>query len=199
VHFERFTMTDVKFQAELTETRKEVQRLKERMFLGTPTVHKDLSLISLVPKCSGKDSTVTLEEFFASIEASARIGRWEQIDQIQTAALRLTGSARVFYQSCIELHEEGTTWQAFKDAFKRRYKDTHTDQYHFTKLQTARQGRNESPQEFADRCRSLAQKVMGKSDDPPNSARSSREHGPHAFGKLYFRTQRKFWPPGQIR
>jgi hypothetical protein len=150
VHFEHFTMTDVKFQAELTETRKEVQRLKERMSLGAPTVHKDLSLISLVPKWSGQDSTVTLEEFFASIEASVRIGRWEQSDQIQIAALRLTGRAKVFYQSCTELHEEGTTWQAFKDTFKRRYKDTHTDQYHFKKLQSARQGRSETLQEFAD-------------------------------------------------
>ena len=57
---------------------------------------------------------VTLEEFFESIEASARIGRWEQIDQIQIATLRLTGSARVFYQSCAELHVEGTTWQLLK-------------------------------------------------------------------------------------
>ena len=80
--------------------------------------------------------------------------------------MRLTGPAKVFYQSCTELHKEGTTWQAFKGAFKQRYKDTHTDQYHFTKLQTVRQGRNESPQEFPDGCRSLAQKVMGKSDDP---------------------------------
>jgi hypothetical protein len=30
------------------------------------------------------------------------------------------------------------------------------------KLQTARQGKNESPQEFADRCRGLSQKVMCK-------------------------------------
>ena len=73
-------MADAKFQAELSETRNEV-RLKKRMSLGAPTVHKDLSLISLVPKWSGQDSTVTLEEFFESIEASARIGRWEQIDQ----------------------------------------------------------------------------------------------------------------------
>ena len=159
-------MVDAKFQAELSETRNEVQRLKERMSLGAPTVHKDLSLISLVPKWSGQDFTVTLEEFFESIEASSRIGRWEQIDQIQIAALRLTGSARVFYQSLLSY----TKKQAFKNAFKRRYKDTHTDQYHFTKLQTARQGRNESTQEFADRCRSLAQKVMGKSDDPEISA-----------------------------
>jgi len=34
------------------------------------------------------------------------------------------------------------------------------------KLKTARQGRNKSPQEFADRCRRLAQKIMGKTDDP---------------------------------
>ena len=159
-------MTDARFQAELSETKSEVQRLKQRMSLGAPTVHKDLSLISLVPKWSGLDSAVTLEEFFTSIEASAKIGCWELNDQLQIAALRLTDPAKIIYQSCTELQEEGTTWQAFKNAFKRLYKDTHTDQYHFTKLQTARQGRNESPQEFADRCRSLAQKVMGKSDDP---------------------------------
>jgi len=44
--------------------------------------------------------------------------------------------------------------------------DVHTDQYHFTKLLTARQGKNESPQQFADRCKNLAQKVMIKSADP---------------------------------
>jgi len=34
------------------------------------------------------------------------------------------------------------------------------------KLQTARQGKNESPQEFADRYRGLSQKVMCQVDDP---------------------------------
>ena len=33
-------------------------------------------------------------------------------------------------------------------------------------LQTARQRRNEWPQEFADRCRALAQKLVCKVDDP---------------------------------
>jgi len=90
-------MADAKFQTELTETRSEVQRLKERMSLGAPTVHKELSLISLVQKWSGLDSAVTLEAFFASIEASAKIGHWEQIDQLQIAALSLTCPAKVFY------------------------------------------------------------------------------------------------------
>ena len=42
----------------------------------------------------------------------------------------------------------------------------HTNQYHFMRLQTARQAKNEGPQEFADRCRALAQKVMCKDSDP---------------------------------
>jgi hypothetical protein len=161
-----FTMTDACWQAEFLETKNELQRLKECMSMGTPTVHKGLSLISVIPKWSGSDSTVTLKEFFASIESSARIGNWQDNDQREIAVLRLTGSAKLFYQGCTKLHEAGVTWQTFKVAFRHRYKDVHMDQYHFTRLQTARQRKNESPQEFADRCRTLAQKVMVKVDDP---------------------------------
>jgi hypothetical protein len=34
------------------------------------------------------------------------------------------------------------------------------------RLQTARQGRNETPQEFSDRCRALSQKILCKVDNP---------------------------------
>ena len=34
------------------------------------------------------------------------------------------------------------------------------------KLQTARQGTNETPQEFEDRCRAVSQKIICKVDDP---------------------------------
>ena len=34
------------------------------------------------------------------------------------------------------------------------------------RLQTARQGRNESPQDFADRCRAFSQKLACKTDHP---------------------------------
>ena len=39
-----------RLQAELTQTRLELQQLKERMEIGAVTVHKDLSLVSLIPK-----------------------------------------------------------------------------------------------------------------------------------------------------
>ena len=54
----------------------------------------------------------------------------------------------------------------FKSVLSQRFKDTHTDQQHFMQLQTARQKKNESPQQFADRYRALSQKIMCKTSDP---------------------------------
>jgi len=136
------------------------------MYAPTPTVHKDLSLIALVPKWSGSESTVTLEEFFSSIEASARIGRWEEKDQVEIAILKLADSAKTFYQGCAELRAVEVTWSRFKSVFRQRFRDVHTDQFHYMKLHTARQNRGECPQDFADRCRALAQKIVCKVDDP---------------------------------
>ena len=114
---------------------------------------------------------------FDSIESSAQIGRWDEIDRLRIATLRLTDAEKMFYNGCTELHEENANWEDFKSAFRRRFRDIHSDQY-FIKLQTARQGRNESPQEFADRYRGLAQKIMGKTDDPV-ARRVHRENAEH--------------------
>ena len=70
-------MDGAKLQAELPETKAELNRLKESLTVATPVVHKDLSLVSLVPKWSGSDSSISLEEFFSSIESACRMGRWK--------------------------------------------------------------------------------------------------------------------------
>ena len=53
-----------------------------------------------------------------------------------------------------------------KMAFKKRFRGVRTEQFHFSQLQMARQKKDESPQEFADRCRSLAHKTVPQVDDP---------------------------------
>jgi len=159
-------MADAKLQAELEQSKAEIVRLRERTSMGLPTVHKDLSLISLIPKWSGSESAVPLEEFLASVDSVARIGNWDQRDCLEIAALKLADPAKSFHNTCLELHAEGMTWKKFKEVFRHRFRDVHTDQYHFMRLQTARQAKNEGPQEFADRCRALAQKVMCKDSDP---------------------------------
>jgi hypothetical protein len=84
-------MAHAQLQRKLDELKLEIQRL--RMSLGAPTVHKDLSLISLIPKWSGSGSSNSLEEFISILEASAQIGRWEAKDMLEIAALKLQGSA----------------------------------------------------------------------------------------------------------
>jgi hypothetical protein len=67
--------TEARLKLELSEAQSEIQRLRDQLNTAPrPTVHKDLSLVSLVPKCSGSESAISLEEFFSSIESSAKIG-----------------------------------------------------------------------------------------------------------------------------
>jgi len=72
-------MAEARINAELVENKAELQRLRDRVSIEIPTVHKDLSLISLVPKWSGSETAVCLEEFFSRIEGSARVGNWETL------------------------------------------------------------------------------------------------------------------------
>jgi len=73
------------------------------MSLAAPTVHKNLSHISPVPWWSGLESTNSLEEFISTLEGSTRICRLEEKKTVKIEALKLEGSARVFYQGCTEL------------------------------------------------------------------------------------------------
>ena len=94
------------------------------------------------------------------------MGRWQDRDNFEIAVLKLTDSAKMFYEGCAELHAQDASWKTFKRVFRQRYRDVHNDQYHYIRLQNAKQGKNESSQDFADRCRALAQKIICKIDDP---------------------------------
>ena len=76
----------------------------------------------------------SIRGIFSSIEGSAEIGRWQRSDKIRIEALKLTGAARIFYNGCPELHTEDVTWDSFKNALSQRFKDTHSDQFHFMQL-----------------------------------------------------------------
>jgi len=49
----------------------EISNLRAQVSSGRPTAPKDLSLISLIPKWSGTQKSVSVKEFFESVESSA--------------------------------------------------------------------------------------------------------------------------------
>jgi hypothetical protein len=62
-----------------------------------------MSLISLIPKWSGSETAVPLEEFISSLEGAVRVGRWQECDTLEVAPLKITDSAKIFYNGCPEL------------------------------------------------------------------------------------------------
>ena len=144
----------------------EVRNLRAQVSSGRPTTAKDLSLVSLISKWSGTEKSVSVEEFFESVESSARIGYWSDPNKIQISILKISEVAKAFFNSSPELQKADIIWEDFKAKFLHRFRDVRNYQYHFMRLQTARQKRAETPQEFLDRCRLLAMKTVPKVDDP---------------------------------
>jgi len=87
---------EAKLKQELAEFKAELDKLREQMLSGMQTVHKDLSLISLVPKWSGAENATPLE-FLASVDRAALIGRWQDADCFNIVVLRLADPAKAFY------------------------------------------------------------------------------------------------------
>jgi hypothetical protein len=122
-----FNMAKACLQVEMAETKAKIQWLRERVSIGTPTVHKDLSLIFLVPKLSGSETTILLDKFFSSIEGSVRVGNWENVGKVLAAVLKLTDATKQFYNRRLELHLADVTWHKFKSVLRHRFQDIHKD------------------------------------------------------------------------
>jgi hypothetical protein len=129
-------MQEPSLQAQLADSKGEVARLRDRLSLGVLTVHKDFSLVSLVPRWTGTESANPLEEFIGS---ARELDRWTSSDCVRVSILKLTGPTRSFYNTRSELHTIDATWNKFKRAFRQRFRDARTNQFHFLRLQTARQ------------------------------------------------------------
>jgi hypothetical protein len=159
-------MAEAQLRQQIESLQAELGNLRTQVVPGRQIVAKDLSLVSQIPKWTGTQRSISLEEFLEVIENTAVVGNWSDADKLQIAILKLEESARIFYRGNVELRSKDTTWEKFKAQFRKRFRDVRTDQYHFIQLQSARQKREETPQEFADRCRALAQKTVKKVEDP---------------------------------
>ena len=77
---------------------------------------------------------------------------------MRIATLKLTDVVRAFYNGTLELYYQKIAWAVYKTAFQNRFREVRTEQFHFSQLQMSRQKKDESPQQFAVRCRSLERK-----------------------------------------
>jgi hypothetical protein len=126
---------------------------------------KDVSLVAGLKEWTGDSKGKTVQEYFAQIETFAKVSHWTEQDMALIAKSKLQGLALQFLNGKEELQKDSCTYRAIKRAFIDRFTDKLPDQYHYTQLQDAIQGKNESAEVFGDRCRKLCQKTIRKVDN----------------------------------
>jgi len=120
------------------------------------TATKDMWVANLVEPRKGDSDSIPVIEFFESINEAAEMGRLSPKDKVRLARLKLRGAARTFYSAQPQLRVDDISYKDFRTAFVNRFKDKHTDQYHYARVQNASQEKNESPEVFLDRLRKLS-------------------------------------------
>jgi hypothetical protein len=126
---------------------------------------KDDSLVAGLKEWTGDSKGKTVQEFFAQIETFAKVSHWTEQDMALIAKAKLQGLALQFLNGKEELQKDSCAYETIKRAFIERFTDKLPDQYHYTQLQDAVQGKTESAEVFGDRCRKLCQKTIRKVGD----------------------------------
>lgn len=127
---------------------------------------KDLTVASTLKEWNGILSALPVKEFFNNIDAAATMGNLDDNDKAQIVKLKVSGPAAEFLHSRPDLTGPECTYDVLKTALEERFKEKLPDNYHYSQLQTASQKKDETPEAFADRVKSLSLKTIMATDDP---------------------------------
>jgi hypothetical protein len=149
----------------LQEMQAEIERLK--VDIGstpraspTHTAMKDITLVAGIKDWTGDSKGRTVYEFFAQTDTYAKDRNWAVDEKALIAKAKLQGIALQFVQGRDFLANDACPYAVSRDHLIERFSEKMPAQYHYTKLQDAKQERGESVREFADRCRRLCQKTI---------------------------------------
>ena len=130
------------------------------------TATKDMWAADLIEPWKGDSNSIPVTENFESIDEATEMVRLSSKDKVRLAALKLKGAARVFYSAQLQLKADDVSYENFRTAFVDRFKEKHTDRYHYARAQNASQEKNGSPELFLDRLRKLCQWAISSSSNP---------------------------------
>ena len=117
-------------------------------------------MANLVDPWRGNNNNIPVIEFFVSVDEAAEMSRLSTKDKVRIARLKLGGAAGLFYSAQPLLKADDVTYGEFRRTFVDRFKDKHTDQFNYSRLQTAVQEKSESHEVFLDRLRKLCQRTI---------------------------------------
>jgi hypothetical protein len=150
-------------QAQVEELR---ERLENLGIVGSPRGQsKDVSLVAGIKEWTGESKGKPVQEFLSQIETLAKVSGWSSQDKALIVKAKLQGLALQFLHGREELVQDGCSYEVLKRALIERFSEKLPDQFYYTRLQEASQGRDESAEEFSDRCRKMCQKTIRRVPD----------------------------------
>jgi hypothetical protein len=126
---------------------------------------KDVSLVAGIREWNGDSKGKSVHEFFSQIETLAKVSYWTDQDKALIAKAKLQGLALQYLNGREELGRDTCSYETLKQALIERFSEKLPDQYYYTRLQDAAQGKDESAEDFSDRCRKLWQKTIRRVHD----------------------------------
>ena len=116
-----------------------------------------------IQEWTGEAKGKTVQEFFHKyVETLAKDSGWTNEDKTLIVTAKLQVLELQFLSGRVELVRDGCSYENLKQALVDRFSDKLPDQYYYTRLQEAARGRDESAEEFGDRCRKLCQRTIRK-------------------------------------
>ena len=165
---------------------------------GTSSRTKDVSLVTGIQEWSGEAKGKSVHEFFSQIETLEKVSGWTNEDKALIVKANLQGSALQFLSGRAELVRDGCSDENLKQALVDRFSDKLPDQYYYTRLEDAAQGRDESAEEFGDRCRKLCQRTVRKVQDEGIQRIINEDAERKCLNSVYSWFERLSWTAGPI-
>jgi hypothetical protein len=149
--------------AKIDELQVQLQAL--RLKDGPRVQTKDISLVATIKEWTGGKKGKPVHEFLTQIETLAKVSGWSDLDKALIVKAKLQGLALQFLHGQEKLERDDCLYENLKQALVDRFSEKLPDQYYYTQLQEAVQGKDEKAEEFSDRCRKLCQKTIRKVQD----------------------------------
>jgi hypothetical protein len=104
-------------------------------------------------------------EFLTQVETLAKVSGWTSQDKALIIKAKVQGLALQFLNGREELNRDGCPYEVLKQALVERFSDKLPYQYYYARLEEAVQDKDESAEEFSDRCRKMWQRTIRKVHD----------------------------------
>jgi hypothetical protein len=126
---------------------------------------KDVSLVAGIKKWTGESRGRSMHEFLTQIETLTKVSGWTSQDKAFIAKAKLQGLVLQFLNGREELSRDRCLYEVLKQALVERFSHKHSDQYYYTRLQEAVQGKDGGAEEFGDHCRNMCQRTIRRVTD----------------------------------